>query len=103
VVGGDGFGSRQLLSRVATLTRAEVREAAIQAQRDGHVHNGDRSVIIEPDGMAKTRAQVVAETVEATRLGVRQNGDGNLVFTDAQLESIRMAGLAALPMNVAAR
>jgi Domain of unknown function (DUF4148) len=94
----DPFGSF-----VSTLTRAEVREAVIQAQRDGFVQNGDRTVFAEPSGMAKTRAQVVAETREATRLGIRQNGDGNLVITDAQLESIRMAGLAALPMTVAAR
>ena len=88
---------------VSTVTRAEVRDATIEFLKSNGHPGGDRTVFIETTGVAKTRAQVVAETVEAIRLGVVDRGVGSTTFTEAQLESIRMAGLKALPMDVATR
>ena len=49
-----------------------------------------------------TRAQVQAETAEALRLHVVSRSETNTFPTDAQLHSIRVAGLKALPMDAAA-
>lgn len=86
---------------MSTLTRAEVRQAAIEARAAGLISHGDRSFVAEPTGMAKTRAQVVAETLEAIRLGAIDRRELSSSPTPAQLESIRMAGLKALPMIAA--
>ncbi len=88
---------------VSTLTRAEVRDATIQFLKSNAHHGGDRTVFIESTGVAKTRAQVVAETLEAIHLGVVDRGVGSATFTEAQLESIRMAGLKAVAMDMAMR
>lgn len=87
----------------STLTRAEVRQAALDPLHSAAHHGGDRTVIAEPTGPSKSRAQVVAETLEAVRLGVVDRGEASTVITSAQLESIRMAGLKAVPMNMAMR
>jgi hypothetical protein len=49
-----------------------------------------------------TRAQVQAETAEALRLHVVSRSETNTFPTDAQLHSIRVAGLKTLPMDAAA-
>lgn len=85
----------------SSATRAEVCQAAIGARAAGRIVDGERSFVAEPVGAAKTRAQVAAETLEAVRLGLVGGGERNVVFTQDQLNSIHMAGLKAVPMNVA--
>jgi hypothetical protein len=89
----------------STVTRAEVRQAAIAARQAGLVTQGELSVVAEVTmGSSQlTRAQVKAELAEARRLGLVGEGEHNVFPTPAQLEQIRLAGLkAAMPM-VAAR
>ena len=50
-----------------------------------------------------TRAQMQAETAEALRLHVVSRSETNTFPTQAPLELVRLAGLKALPMNLAVR
>jgi Domain of unknown function (DUF4148) len=90
-------------STVSTLTRDDVRNAAIEARIAGLLHRGEATVHHEAALSLKTRAQVVAEAVEARRLGVIAGGEATVLPTPAQLERIQMAGLNAVPMNLAQR
>ena len=91
------------IAQHSTLTRAEVRAAAVQAREAGLVSYGEVTQFAAPSGFAKTRAQVRAETLEAVRIGAIAHGEQSFFPTAAQLESIRLAGLKAMPMEMAAR
>jgi hypothetical protein len=91
------------MAYTSTTTRADVQQAALNARAAGLIASGERSVVNEPTGSTLTRAQVVAETREAIRVGAIAQGEASLVITPAQLDSIRMAGLKAQAMTVAAR
>jgi hypothetical protein len=84
----------------STLSRAEVRQAAIEA-RDAQL----RSVVsaetrLDPTSApfvsTASRAQVRAEAIEAARLGVTSSYEGEDLATPAQLAQIREAGLRAV-------
>ncbi len=98
----------QQIAAPSTVTRAEVKAELLAARRDGSLVDGDGhfEVLARVDtglGMGKTRAQVRAETLEAIRLGLIPHGEQNIFPTVEQLEQVRLAGLRALPMNVAQR
>ena len=67
--------------------------------------HGDREAQIADFSTTSTltRAQVLAETAEAQRLHVVSRSETNTFPTDAQLHSIHVAGLKALPMDAAAQ
>ena len=86
-----------------TLTIALLGAAsAFAGQAQARTH-GDREVqIVSYAGTSTlTRAQVMAETAEALRLHVVSHSETNTFPTDAQLHSIRVAGLRSLPMDAA--
>jgi hypothetical protein len=86
----------------STVTRAEVRAAALQASALGQSSIGDYLQPIQPKFMSTvTRAQVRAETLEAIRLHAIGHGEHNYFPTQAQLDSIRMAGERAVTMTMA--
>lgn len=92
----------------STAKRADVRLAAVAATRDvRRLANGENSGDVEGPFMSTlTRAQVAAELREAIRIGaVNFGGDhgSRTSPTEAQLESIRMAGVKARSMSVASR
>jgi Domain of unknown function (DUF4148) len=91
------------MAYTSTTTRAEVKQATIDARAAGLIASGERSVINESTGSTLTRAQVVAETLEAIRIGAIAYGEASPVITPAQLDSIQMAGMKAQAMTVAAR
>ncbi len=88
---------------MSTISRDDVRNAAIAARIAGLLDRGEVTVFHEPALSLKSRAQVVAEAVEARRLGVLSGGEVTVLPTAAQLERIQMAGLLAAPMTVAGR
>jgi hypothetical protein len=83
----------------STSSRAEVRQAAIEA-RDARLRSME-SVETQLDPTSApfvstaSRAQVHAEAVEATRLGLTSSYDGKPRATPEQLTQIRNAGLRA--------
>jgi hypothetical protein len=83
----------------STVSRAEVRRAAIEARdaRQRMTVSGENAgdLTSAPFVSTVSRAQVHAEAVEATRLGVTSSYDGTRVITPAQLAQIREAGLRA--------
>lgn len=85
----------------STVTRAEVRQAAIDARRAGEIVEHQGSYVAAPVGEPLSRAQVRAETLEAIRLGAITRGERQVFPTQAQLESIRMAGEKAAAMQMA--
>jgi hypothetical protein len=86
----------------SNLTRAEVRAAAIQARMAGEQFVGDYINFKEPVFVSTlTREQVRAETLEAIRLHAIGQGEHNYFPSQAQLDSIRMAGERAVMMKVA--
>jgi Domain of unknown function (DUF4148) len=86
----------------STVTRAEVRAAAVQARALGASSVGDHIEQMQPKFMSTlTREQVRAETLEAIRLHAIGHGEHNYFPTQAQLDSIRMAGERAVAMKVA--
>lgn len=91
------------VSTGSTVSRAEVRQAAIEALRARqHVaYNGEtaQDPTSAPFVSTVSRAQVRAEAVEATRLGVTSNYEGTRVITPMQLAQIRDAGLRAAQMQ----
>jgi hypothetical protein len=83
----------------SVLSRAEVRQAAIEA-RDARLrsplsHEEQLDPTSAPFASTLTRAQVHAEAVEATRLGVTSSYDGKSRPSAEQLAQIRNAGLRA--------
>ena len=82
----------ELGTAVSTKSRAEVLAGA-----SGIVHEGNVTrFAIVLDGPSAPRAQVLAEAREAMRLGLLSRGETNVVFTPAQAERIRVAGLRAV-------
>ena len=87
-------------STASTLSRAEVRQSAIQA-RDAQLRS---TVSVEtrldptsaPFVSTASRAQVRAEAIEAARLGVTGTYEGEDLATPDQLAQIRKAGLRAV-------
>jgi hypothetical protein len=92
------------ITQSSTVTRAEVRAAALQARALGNSSVGDYIELMQPKFMSTvTREQVRAETLEAIRLHAIGQGEHNYFPTQAQLDSIRMAGERAVTMQVATR
>lgn len=83
------------------LSRAEVRQAAIDARTAGLIVQGEAMPLADRFMSTKTRAQVVAELQEARRLGLIANGDQHVLPTAQQNEQIRMAGLRAVDRAMA--
>lgn len=79
--------------------------ASVSALAAGEQQYGDRTTHFEAagNGPSKTRAQVLAELAEAVRIGAISRSESNTFPSDAQLRSIRLAGLKALPMEAAAQ
>jgi hypothetical protein len=86
----------------SNVTRAEVRAAALQARSQGTQIGGD-FLELTPTKSASTvtRAQVRAETLEAIRLHAIGHGEQNYFPTQAQLDSIRVAGDRAVSLKMA--
>jgi hypothetical protein len=84
----------------STVSRAEVRQAAIEARdaRQRTAYSGETAAdpTSAPFVSTLSRAQVHAEAVEATRLGVTSNYDGKSRVSPEQLAQIRDAGLRAV-------
>jgi hypothetical protein len=87
----------------ATLSRVEVRQVTLPSARVEVVQYGEATQFALPTGAEFSRAQARAETLEAMRLGAIGLHERNEFPTVAQLESIRQAGLKAVPMTMAAR
>jgi Domain of unknown function (DUF4148) len=87
----------------STLSRADVIAATLQARDAGLIPGGEQFTFIEEHGPGLSRAQVRAETLEALRVGAIGRHEKNAFPTAAQLESIRLAGLMAVPMAMASR
>lgn len=100
LVSAESWTEPQLVATTgSTVSRAEVRQAAIEARdaRQRIAYNGETAAdpTSAPFVSTLSRAQVHAEAVEATRLGVTSNYDGKRVITPMQLAQIRDAGLRA--------
>jgi hypothetical protein len=84
----------------STVSRAEVRQAAIEARdaRQRMAYNGETAAdpTSAPFVSTVSRKQVHAEAVEATRLGVTSSYDGKRNISAEQLAQIRNAGLRAV-------
>jgi hypothetical protein len=83
----------------SVLSRAEVRQAAIEA-RDARLrsplsHEEQLDPTSAPFVSTSSRAQIHAEAVEATRLGLTSSYDGKNNVSAEQLAQIRNAGLRA--------
>lgn len=91
----------------STLSRGDVRAAAIEAVRSGTVARNEYERNLVPAPVvpsALQRVQVLAEAVEARKLGLIPEGEGSArVATPGQLEQIRLAGVAAVNRRVAAK
>ncbi len=83
------------VSRVVVLAQAQ------QARAAGLIAQGELSVAAPSQGTGLTRAQVRAELAEAIRVGGFEHNERSKSPTQAQLDSIRMAGLRALAMTMA--
>jgi hypothetical protein len=90
-------------SYTSTLSRAEVRQDTQRASHTVLITQGEASVFDDTTVAGKSRAQVRAEARQAIRLGAIGHGHHDFIPTIAQLESIRLAGLAALDTMAAAR
>jgi hypothetical protein len=90
----------QIPAFTSTVSRAEVRQAAIEARdaRQRIAYSGETAAdpTSAPFTSTVSRAQVHAEAVEATRLGVTSNYDGKRDISAEQLAQIRNAGLRAV-------
>ena len=84
---------------IALLGAASAFAGPAQAQSHG---DREAQLVDFSSSSTLTRAQVLAETAEALRLHVVSHSETNTFPTDAQLHSIRVAGLKALPMEAAA-
>ena len=99
LVSAESWTEPQMPAFTSTVSRADVRQAAIEA-RDARL----RSPLSQEEQLDPTtapfvstvsRAQVHAEAVEATRLGVTSSYDGKRNITAEQLAQIRAAGMRA--------
>ncbi len=97
LVSAESWTEPQMPAFTSTVSRADVRQAAIEA-RDARL----RSPLSQEEQLDPTtapfvstvsRAQVHAEAVEATRLGVTSSYDGKRNITAEQLAQIRAAGM----------
>jgi hypothetical protein len=86
----------------SSVTRAEVRADAVQAQRNGQIANGEATVVAEPQRSTLTRVQVAAEVREAQRLGLLARGEVIPEATPAQERAIQLAGQRATATQLAA-
>jgi hypothetical protein len=87
----------------SVVSRADVSAEAVRARAAGLIAQGESSVVVADSGPALSRAQVKAETLEAIRVGAIGHREKDVAPTARQLESIRLAGVKALEMTVAAR
>lgn len=90
-------------SYTSSVSRDEVRAAAIGARAAGQIVDGERSFVAAPIGMPVNRATVVAELQEARRLGLVADGEQVAVASEAQLQSVKSAGLRARDTEVAVK
>ena len=86
-----------------SLSRMEVLLELDRARKAGELNHIDTSFVPAPIGMPLTRTQVKAELLEAIRIGALDVREHNVGPSAEQLELIRLAGLRAITMNVAAR
>ncbi|MGL4573433.1 MAG: DUF4148 domain-containing protein [Burkholderiaceae bacterium] len=86
----------------STVSRAEVAADAAKAQATGQIAKGEQTFVASVPSAEVSRAQVVAEARAAQRLGLIAHGEvAARDATAAELETIRMAGLAAAGVAVA--
>lgn len=91
---------------VSASSRAEVAAQAVAARQAGTIPRGEANYeaprVIVASGL--TRAQVIAEAIESRRLGLIPVGDAPAkVPSAAELEQVRLAGLAAAQTQMAAK
>lgn len=80
----------------STVSRAEVAAEAVKAQASGQIAKGEQTYVASVPSAELSRAQVVAEARAAQRLGLIAHGEmAERDATAAELETIRMAGVAA--------
>jgi hypothetical protein len=91
------------MAQQSTRTRAEVRQAAVQARAAGLINDGESYRVPERFIVVKSRAEVHAETLEAIRLGAISHGELSYVLSDMQLMDIEKAGKRARAMTLALR
>jgi hypothetical protein len=99
-------GTRTVLSAQSStpsLSRMDVLLELARARKAGELNHIETSFVPTPVGMPLTRAQVKAELLEAIRIGALEHGERSFTPSAEQLESIRLAGLRAITMNVATR
>ncbi len=99
--GGNAVLSSQ--AGASSTSRMDVVLELARARKAGELDLRSFSRTPTPQGMALTRAQVRAELLEAIRIGALDHREHNLSPSAEQLELIRLAGVAAITMNVAAR
>jgi hypothetical protein len=87
----------------STVSRAEVKAQAQQAREAGLITQGEHTAVVPVSGVMLSRVQVKAEAAEALRIGAISRHEQSVLPTQAQLDSIRMAGERAIAMTVAAR
>jgi hypothetical protein len=97
------YGPSQTARFMSTLSRQEVRDAAIAARAAGSFTEGEYAHTHDNFVSLKTRAQVKAEAIEALRLSAVGRTEQKHFLTVMQLESIEMAGLSTLAVSMAAR
>lgn len=79
----------------STVSRGEVKAEALRARLAGLIAQGEHTVLAPETGAMLSRAQVRAEALEAIRVGAVSRGDETVIVTEAQLQSIRLAGQQA--------
>jgi hypothetical protein len=91
---------------VSTASSADVAAQAVAARRAGTIARGEADYelpqVVVASGL--TRAQVIAEAIESRRLGLIPVGDAPAkVPSAAELEQVRLAGLNAARLQMAAK
>lgn len=95
--GTQDFPAAQGLS---TMSRADAKAATDTALRNAP-RTTQSSTVVAASNPALTRAQVMAEAREAVRLGLAPSNEGTRAATEADLESIRVAGQRAVSAALA--
>ena len=90
-------------SSATRLSRMDVLLELARARKAGELNHIETTFVAAPIGMSLTRTQVKAELLEAIRIGALDVREHNVGPSAEQLELIRLAGLRAITMNVAAR
>ena len=88
-------------AKSSPVSRAEVRAEARRAQAQGQLVGGELGLPVAESLSLANRAQVRAEAAEAQRLGLVASGEYGVVYTPAQLDAIKAAGLRATATLVA--